>query len=270
MDFTFVHICSMILSSPEYFATPPSGIISLVPSQTELLFHLGLDNEVSGITKFCVHPPHWLKNKQRVGGTKNPNLSLIRSLHPSLIIANYEENRKTDIEELACDFPVWVTDVINLDTSLKMISDFGKLLHRKREAELVTEKILQKKWENDQALQNKKEISAAYLIWKNPYMTVGCDSFIHAMLKEARFSNVFATETRYPKIDMEDIRIQEAEIILLSTEPYPFSEKDVEAMKESFSKKQVILADGEMFSWFGSRLMKALPYFTSLRNTIDL
>jgi len=266
VDFLFLQLCSMILTSPSSFTTPPSGIISLVPSQTELLYRLGLDKQVIGITKFCVHPKHWLNEKQRVGGTKNPNIKLIQMMNPDLILANYEENRKEDIEELAKDFRVWITDVDNPDSALNMITDLGTLLHRRQEAENLGKIIIQKRQENYRNIKYKKQIKAAYLIWKNPYMTVGYDTFIHSMLLEAGLINVFSRETRYPQIDLTDSRLQEAVLILLSTEPYPFSQKDKEEMKMRFPDKQVIIADGEMFSWYGSRLIQAFPYISELRN----
>lgn len=261
-----MHFCPMILQSTSYFESLPARVISLVPSQTELLFHLGLSGEVIGITKFCVHPSQWRKEKNLIGGTKNPNLDRIISLSPSLIIANFEENRKEDIEALATLFPVWITDVFNLESALQMIGDLGELLHKGREAENLQREIREKQTQNSRMLRNKEFISVAYLIWKKPYMTLGGDTFIHAMLHEAKFRNVFGEEKRYPQISLSDPKLACADLILLSTEPYPFSEKDREEIKIIFPNKKVILADGEMFSWFGSRLREAFPYLTSLRN----
>lgn len=240
----------------------------MVPSQTELLYALGLDEEVKGITKFCVHPPHWLKEKQRIGGTKNPNLPAIKALKPDLIVANFEENRKEDIEVLAREFPVWVTDVTNLDTAIQMIADLGKLLHKEKQALELGNKILSLKASKGHFLKNKKVLNAAYLIWKKPYMTIGGDTFINSMLLEAGMKNVFEGEKRYPEISLEDRGLKQAELILLSTEPYPFSHKDLEEMKEIFPQKEVLIVDGEMFSWFGSRILKAIPYLSGLRTRV--
>jgi ABC-type Fe3+-hydroxamate transport system substrate-binding protein len=110
-----------------WIPAPPKRIISLVPSQTELLFDLGLDDTVVGITKFCEHPHHWWQSKKRVGGTKKLQLKTIASLHPDLIIANKEENTQTEIEQLARVFPVWISDIQNIDQGLSMIRAVGKL-----------------------------------------------------------------------------------------------------------------------------------------------
>ncbi len=124
----------MIITSTQFSLNPPQRIISLVPSQTELLYHFGLKKEVVGITKFCVHPEKWFKTKTRVGGTKNINIDLIKKLHPDLIIANKEENVKEQIEELAKEFTVWVTDVNSLEEALLMIKDVGELTYKTTEA----------------------------------------------------------------------------------------------------------------------------------------
>src|SRR5438045_6010203 len=120
----------MIITSTKNFQHPTKKIISLIPSQTELLSYLGLEKEVIGITKFCVHPKEWFTIKTRVGGTKNLNIDLIKNLQPDLIIANKEENVKEQIEELAIDFNIWVTDVNTLKDALGMIKDVGELTNK--------------------------------------------------------------------------------------------------------------------------------------------
>lgn len=241
---------------------PPQRIVSLVPSQTELLHHLGLRQEVAGITKFCIHPTEWFQRKTRVGGTKQINIPLIHSLQPDLIIANKEENVKEQVEELARHFPVWVSDVNNLPEALEMIDAVGHLVHRgSAAADLVA------------AIQNGfnslpssfETIPACYLIWQNPYMTVGDDTFIHSMLQTAGFSNVFAGHSRYPVITTEDIIASAARFILLSSEPFPFKEPHLTALRQACPEKQVRLVDGELFSWYGSRLLQAPAYFKTLR-----
>src|SRR4051812_42104384 len=114
-------------SKLDNFKQAPKRIVSVVPSQTELLYHLGLNEEVLGITKFCIHPQEWFRSKTRVGGTKTLNLETIRQLQPDLILANKEENEKDQIEALANEFPVWVTDVTNLNEAVQMIAAIGKL-----------------------------------------------------------------------------------------------------------------------------------------------
>jgi ABC-type Fe3+-hydroxamate transport system substrate-binding protein len=259
----------MILTDSSALSHPPKRIISLVPSQTELLYDLGLDEQVCGISKFCIHPSSWFKTKQRVGGTKNPNLELINSLNPDLIIANHEENRKEDIEDLAAHFNIWVTDVKSIEDALQMIKDLGRLTHTEERARHICHEIESaRKWK-DKALEDARPIPTAYLIWKNPYMTVGADSFIHAMLAEAKLENVFADQLRYPETNLDNDNVDRAELILLSTEPYPFSADDVAHLSEIFPDKKIMLADGEIFSWYGSRLRLAMPHISEFRKQME-
>ena len=243
----------------------PERIISLVPSQTELLFHLGLDTEVVGITKFCIHPGHWYREKQRVGGTKNINLQKIIELRPDLVIANKEENVQAQIEELAGLFPVWVSDVNTLEEAYDMIERIGSLTGKDAAAKQLSANIQTA----FSGLQTPNSIpQTAYLIWKDPYMTIGSDTFIHDMMIKAGFENVFAAQKRYPRITIEDMRNAACELLLLSSEPYPFKQKHIEELQQQLPKTKVVLVDGEMFSWYGSRLQKAPAYFQTLHEQI--
>jgi len=244
----------------------PQRIISLVPSQTELLFSLGLEKEVVGITKFCVHPHQWFQTKKRVGGTKNIHIDIVRSLNPDLVIANKEENVKEDIESLENDLPVFVTDVNNLDDALSMMAQIGKITGRAEEGKNLSASIA--------GLFAKLPVSTspirtAYLIWKGPYMTVGRDSFIHDMLRVAGFENVFNDRTRYPVTTTEEIRELKPDILMLSSEPYPFSEKHLIELEDETGCK-AILVDGEMFSWYGSRLLHVPDYLLKLQKQLSL
>ena len=113
---------------------PLRRIISLVPSQTELLYDLGLEEEVVGITKFCVHPPEWFQSKARVGGTKTIHFEKIKALQPDLIIGNKEENEREQIEALAECFPVWMSDIATLEDALDMMLRVGALVDRPEQA----------------------------------------------------------------------------------------------------------------------------------------
>jgi ABC-type Fe3+-hydroxamate transport system substrate-binding protein len=241
-----------------------SRIVSLVPSQTELLHHLGLEEEVIGITKFCVHPRKWHRNKTRIGGTKNVKIPSIHHLKPDLIIANIEENVKEQVEELSNDYDVFVTDVNNLTDAINMINDIGLLVGKTREALQMTNKIEIK----FQKLQNltscKRKIKASYLIWKDPFMAVGSHTFINDMMKYCGLENIFSSRDRYPKITLGDLRI-DCELILLSSEPYPFKENHLAEMELQIPGVEIVLVDGEMFSWYGSRLLKAPYYFRELQ-----
>jgi ABC-type Fe3+-hydroxamate transport system substrate-binding protein len=246
----------------------PKKIISLVPSQTELLYYLGLHTETVGITKFCVHPSDWFHNKKRIGGTKNPNLELIRELNPDLIIANKEENNKGDVELLANDFPVWVTDVKNINDTFGMIDDIGKLTQKTELSHILISKIQEKLKQRFNNTSSRK-LKGVYLIWQNPYMTIGGDTYIHEMLNLAGIENVFEKEIRYPEIsDLTEI-MKNAELILLSSEPYPFSEKHINHLKMLFPDKKILLVDGEMFSWYGPRLLASIPYLNNINEQLN-
>ena len=239
----------------------PKRIISLVPSQTELLFNLGLEAETVGITRFCIHPPSWFTLKEKIGGTKTLNLTKIKALQPDLIIANKEENIKEQVEALAQDLPVWVTDVHNLQDALKMIKDIGYLTGKNESAAVLINRI-------DQAFNTlpniKYPVNTTYLIWRKPYMTIGGDTFINDMLKKCGFYNSFESEKRYPIIDIAQLQDNHCKILLLSSEPYPFKQKHIDELSKLLPGIKIVLVDGEYFSWYGSRLLQAPEYFKQL------
>ncbi|MFM2224215.1 MAG: hypothetical protein RJA07_417 [Bacteroidota bacterium] len=253
------------LNRPISLANTPSRIISLVPSQTELLFDLGLDEFVLGRTKFCIHPADKIKSVRHIGGTKNLNIELIKSMQPDLIIANKEENNKEQIDELAQHFPVWISDIKNLEEALDMIKRLGELLAVEKKSDEIISKIKT----NFSALQLFEIKEAIYFIWQQPYISVGADTFINSMLQATGFKNVLQNKTRYPEISEDEIRNSTAEYLLLSSEPFPFKEKQKQEFEKLFPTKKIILVDGEMFSWYGSRLIKAADYFSKLRNRLD-
>jgi ABC-type Fe3+-hydroxamate transport system substrate-binding protein len=254
----------MILYSADEIKIKPSNIVSLVPSQTELLFYLGLEKEVKGITKFCVHPTAWRKEKTIAGGTKNINIDIIKKLSPDLVIANKEENEKKQVEELAKDYNVWVTDVNNLEDALEMIKDIGQLTGTDEKAnDLVIEIANAFK----QLKPTVKKIRSCYLIWKEPYMTIGGDTFISDMMKKCGFDNIYADKSRYPIVEIEALRNSYCELLFLSSEPYPFKENHIIELQQQLPGTRIIVADGEMFSWYGSRLLKAVEYFSNLINS---
>lgn len=243
----------------------PQKIISLVPSQTELLFDLGLDEEVIGITKFCVHPNKWLNNKTRIGGTKNIDIEKIASLKPDLVIANKEENIKEQIEALKAIAPVWVSDVNNLMDALEMIEMVGLLVNKKQNADLFAEQI-RSSFNTLQTISNKPK--TCYLIWREPFMTVGGDTYINNLMQHAGFDNVFAYAKRYPSITIKDMVDSKCELVLLSSEPYPFKEKHLLELRAQLPNAKLLLVDGGMFSWYGSRLLKVPAYFKKLQNKL--
>lgn len=240
---------------------PPKRIISIVPSQTELLFDLGLDSEIIGLTKFCIHPIEKFAERTKVGGTKKLNIDLIKDLKPDLIIGNKEENSQSDIEELAEHFPVWMSDIFTLDDAMQTINEIGALVDRTPEASYLNHLISAGfKDLKALALQQRIDKKVAYLIWRKPYMVAGQNTFINDILISNGMINVMHKE-RYPEITLSQLVEQNPQIVLLSSEPYPFKEKHIEEIQEALPAAKIMLVDGEMFSWYGSRLVKAVQYF---------
>lgn len=242
----------------------PLRIISVVPSQTELLFDLGLDGEIVGVTKFCIHPADKVKHKTIVGGTKTLDLVKIHALKPTLILANKEENTRDQIEELQRHYVVHVTDITTLPDALSMIREVGALVGRSPEAETIAGQIDVSLCPSPAAPTR----SVTYFIWRKPYMVAAGDTFIHSMLEVAGFRNSFADRTRYPEITPADLEAVQPDLIFLSSEPYPFSAKHIAELQTICPLAQILLVDGELFSWYGSRLLRSSDYFRNLRNEI--
>lgn len=241
------------------FDAVPKRIVSLVPSQTELLFDLNLESEVVGITKFCIHPQQWFQAKQRIGGTKNVNIELVKSLQPDLIIGNKEENTQADIELLKQISPVWMSDIDNLEQSIEMIREIGKITNRL----VLSEELIHSIESNFNSLRKKStdRWTCLYFMWKDPYFTVGKNTFIDAMIKQCGGINL-QVGVRYPEWDFSK-KIQ-PDVVLLSSEPYPFNENHIDFFQEKYPNSKIVLVDGEYFSWYGSRLKNAPSYFEKL------
>lgn len=238
----------------------PKRIISIVPSQTELLFYLGLDDELIGITKFCTHPQNKIFHKIKVGGTKQLDISLIKKLNPDLIIANKEENERIQVEKLIEDFPVWISDINNLTNAVNMIKVVGEMINRKDEATKLNQEIAHN---FNHLIKVPQSLNVVYLIWRKPYMVAGAGTYIDSMLKLCGFINVINLD-RYPEIDANTLIKINPDVVMLSSEPYPFSEKHIREFQLLLPKAKIVLVDGEMFSWYGSRLLLAPEYFNKL------
>jgi ABC-type Fe3+-hydroxamate transport system substrate-binding protein len=247
---------------------PPKRIVSLVPSQTELLFYLGLKDEVVGITKFCIHPNEMFRSKTRVGGTKKYDFDKIRALNPDLIIGNKEENDQEQIEQLMKLYPVWMSDIKTLPDAMEMISMLGTIIQKEDLAKKLVRNIENAFVDLKEFSPNKK-VSVAYFIWKNPYMCAAADTFIDEMLQYCGMENIFKnSDSRYPIIEMSDLIKYNPQCILLSSEPYPFKESDINELQSILPNATIRIVDGEMFSWYGSRLLAASVYLKSLLNTL--
>jgi len=242
----------------------PMRIVSLVPSQTELLYYLGLDAEVVGQTLFCIHPAEQHQSKPRIGGTKKLNIDKIRALQPDLIIGNKEENERSQIEVLEKEFPVWMSDITSLDDALVMIEQIGTLVNQHSRATDLAQTIRSQ----FAALQlSTQPLHVLYLIWREPWMGAAHDTFIGYVLQAAGWQNVLQAPRyqRYPQLNASDIASLDPDIIMLSSEPYPFKEQHLRELKMISPGSRVLLVDGELFSWYGSRLLHTADYLRSLQ-----
>jgi iron complex transport system substrate-binding protein len=263
------------LGTAHTFETSPQRIISLVPSQTELLYDLGQEAKIIGITKFCVHPYHFRSTKKRVGGTKKVHYEKIRLLEPDIIICNKEENTQEIVERLSEICPVWVTDIITIEDNFQIISDFGQLFNCRTEAQKWNDKLAYALSDFKNFIKDKTLKKVAYFIWKNPYMVAGSDNFINELLKLNHFKNIYdnnpETPGRYPEIELDKMKTEgDPEIVFLSSEPFPFKKEDGYEIEQYTNKAQTVIVDGEMFSWYGSRLLKAFDYFKMLHKNIGI
>ena len=244
----------------------PQRIVSLVPSQTELLYDLGLGNGVVGITKFCIHPDEWFRNKARIGGTKDVKLDKIRSLNPDLIIGNKEENKQGDIEALRAVAPVWMSDIYTLQDAYDMIKGIGEVCEIMDKSEALIENIQDNFSQLKPANQSKRVL---YLIWKDPYMAAAENTFIdHIITEPLGLKNIMEGEERYPIVELREIEVPD--LIFLSSEPYPFKAKHIADLEEIFPESKIVLVDGESFTWYGSRLLNSPAYFNDLLNRLEL
>ncbi|WP_026839540.1 ABC transporter substrate-binding protein [Gillisia sp. JM1] len=243
---------------------PFNRIISLVPSLTELVIYLGLEEKLVGITKFCIHPEGLKKTKTIVGGTKQVHLDKIRDLKPDLILCNKEENTLEMVQDLEKICQVHISNIITFSDSLELIKKYGLLFEKEKKAnELVSE--LSKKNSSFQANLSSKKIKVAYFIWRRPWMVVGGDTFINSMLELNGWENIYkGSEGRYPEIDLELLKDQNPDLILLSSEPFPFQQKHIDEIRV-FSNARIEIVNGEFFSWYGSRQLKAFDYFKELQ-----
>ena len=240
----------------------PQRIISLVPSQTELLYDLGLGGRVVGITKFCIHPETWFRTKTRVGGTKKVDMEKIRALKPDLIIGNKEENDRSDIQTLEQEFPVWMSDIRDLSGALSMIQSIGELTGTQDKANSLHAAIGAG---FEGLVKRDPPLTVAYLIWRKPFMLAGHGTFVNDMLQRCGLYNVFdADDARYPEITAQELAEAAPDVILLSSEPYPFKEKHIAEINGICPGTPVRVVDGELFSWYGSRLLKAPEYMKGL------
>jgi ABC-type Fe3+-hydroxamate transport system substrate-binding protein len=237
---------------------PPKRIVSLVPSQTELLAALGLEEEVVGVTKFCIYPKPWAKSKTKIGGTKDAKIDRILALKPDLIIANKEENERGTLELLQQFCPVWISDVRSVDAALDLIQQLGQLTNRTAAANSLHAAIQASFLTMKPLLAGKRVL---YAIWRDPWMFAGTDTFIGDVLQRLGAVNALdETKTRYPALSVEAIIALKPDMMLLSSEPFPFKKKHVEELQQLGIQTDAKIVDGTFFSWYGSRLLGTVAY----------
>lgn len=244
----------------------PKRIISLVPSQTELLVALGLEDYIVGVTKFCVHPIHVRKDKSIVGGTKNIHLDKIEELNPDIILCNKEENTKEIVEVLETKYPVHVSDISTMNEAMELMYQYGDIFNKQDTATHLVSKIHEEQKDFLEFIKCKPQKKVAYFIWRKPWMVAGNGTFIDHLLQLNGFINIYGDKERYPEISEEELAsLENIDLILLSSEPFPFSENHKQEIEKMIPDAKVVLVDGEYFSWYGSRLVSAFKYFKSLR-----
>lgn len=241
----------------------PNRIVSLVPSQTELLYHLGLGDRIVGVTRFCIHPDHARQNATIIGGTKNIDPRRVLDLAPDLVIGNKEENDRPSILALESEVPVWLSDIYTLEDALRMIRIIGRLCGRDRESDELAEEI-DLRFSQFRPIPVLKTVRAIYLIWANPWMGVAENTFIDHMLNQMGLVNALSPQVRYPVIQDNELTALAPEVVLLSSEPFPFRPKHEEQLRRLLPETILQHVDGEMFSWYGSRLLKAPGYLSDL------
>jgi ABC-type Fe3+-hydroxamate transport system substrate-binding protein len=226
-------------------------VISLVPSITELLIDLGVN--VVGRTKFCVHPEAAVKLIPVIGGTKKFRLDEVERLSPDLIVGNKEENYKEGIEYLAQRYPVWISDIRNVEDALQLVIMLGEVTNKDLQAVEIHSKLSATYAQTLGSAKGK----VLYFIWRNPWMTAGSGTYIDTMLRWCGYENMVEQE-RYPTIDIESWTEKHGlpDEILLSSEPFPFKDMHIEELKAFFPGTKIRLVNGEYYSWYGTRLLK--------------
>ncbi|WP_136479876.1 ABC transporter substrate-binding protein [Cognatitamlana onchidii] len=248
----------------------PKRIISLVPSQTELLCDLGLTSLIVGVTKFCIHPLDIRNRAVVVGGTKQVHLDKIKALKPDIILCNKEENTKEMVEACALFCDVHVSNIYDIEDSKELITQYGDIFERQHTAEKLILLIEREFQDFNKFIANKPALKTAYFIWKNPWMVSANNTFVNYLLQLNKLENVFLDKTRYPEIDLKiESKNRQFDLVLLSSEPYPFKSEHIKEVQAFLPNTPIILVDGEMFSWYGSRLAKAFQYFKALRLSLQ-
>jgi ABC-type Fe3+-hydroxamate transport system substrate-binding protein len=247
-------------------------IASLVPSLTELLFALDLGDSVVARTGFCIHPRDGVRRVPKVDGTKDVDVDALLATRPTHLVVNIDENRKDTIATLRAQVPeIVVTHPLVPDDNLDLYREFGRLFDRNTEAAVLAADYASARDDLVRATRDTRPLKVLYLIWKDPWFTVSRSTYISSLLDRANLNTLPATSaSRYPMVTAEDPAWQEADLILLSSEPYAFRQKHADGLSRTLPMpKPILLVDGEMLSWYGNRAIAGLRYLKELRAHID-
>ena len=255
---------------------PPRRIVSLIPSITETLCHLGLADALVGITAYCLEPRALVRGKTRIGGEKDPDLAAIRALQPDLVVANIEENVREHVETLrGWGIPVWVTYPRTVAQGLAMIRELGELTDTAARAAAILADLEPLHARVRATTARRRPVPIFYPIWRTPWMTVNADTYIHDLLAVCGAANVFGDRpARYPTVTLDEVAARRPEVIVLPDEPFRFRRAhlqdfapyaDVPAVRAG----RIHLVDGKPFSWHGPRVGEALLTLPALFGAID-
>ena len=256
----WVHLCQFMMTVddrgiPLELPDVPQRIVSLVPSITETLVDLGAEDRIVGLTKFCIHPEHLRRERKRIGGTKGVNLGDIMDLQPDLVIANLEENEAQDVMALEiAGIPCWVCDVRSVERAFRLLFDLGKLVGCVGEGGDM-EREVRASWLGARDDVRTATGKVAYAVWRNPWMWAGSDAYIQDVLRWWGWSP-WPDEPRYPECGIEELTRASIVEVFLPSEPFPFKEEHLKECAPLASR----LVDGEMFSWYGSRMRRVPAY----------
>ncbi|MBI9038391.1 MAG: ABC transporter substrate-binding protein [Bacteroidales bacterium] len=239
----------------------PKRIVSLCPSITETLCELGLADKIIACTDYCVHPIDVVKNFNKIGGPKNFSEEKILNLKPDIIFAVKEENETCKINRISKKVPTYVFDINSIQEGIEMIKTLGNIFEIQNISDCFIEKM-QEGYKN--LTKVNSNIKCLYLVWKQPYIAVGGDSFIDSVLYQINIKNCLRnSKKKYPKIKLKLLENQ-FDLLILPSEPYSFSENDIDGFEKIFPEKEIIKVDGEMFSWYGTHQLKAISYLQKL------
>jgi ABC-type Fe3+-hydroxamate transport system substrate-binding protein len=250
---------------------PPRRIVSLIPSITETLFALGMGEAVAGCTIYCTQPPDGVAGKTRIGGEKNPRLDLIRELGADLVLANIEENLREHVETLrGWGIPVYVTYPRTVADGIRLIRELGAVTGAAERAAALAEPLERRYAELRARLAGRAPQRVFCPIWRNPYMTINRDTYVHDMLAVCGGENVFgAKPARYPEVTLAEVAATQPEVIVLPDEPYRFRQAHLAdftpyADMPAVRAGRVHLVDGKLLSWYGPRIGEALATLPGL------